>query len=598
MKSFEKLGGATAESPALGRLLEYLAHDSRLASEIPNTSPTGSELPEGLVRTHRLEYLVTTGEAATTIEDDVFTSLATSVIENSKQALTVAGALVRVAAALSAAQIPFIAYKGVALAAQAYGVLDARGSGDLDILVADANVRAAQDVLFKLGFTNAFRLRVIGGRPWRWYSRLHKELPYSDNKVDIDLHWRLTGPAGVTPSFEQLYARSEPAQVAGQAYRTLCLDDALTVAALAFHTDGRRSIRQLTDVSRLLVLGAKPAAGYSRQILSAIAPIIAAARKGPSAYVEVLTSAKEFRCQSTNGQPNVSMAEHLSGWVTATGLGSPLSNGLRYLAAKLFEFRGIDLEPHKFVLLRALASESKFQWDTRFGKRSGRQPIARFVVFVLALWLVQAMAFKVYFIPSQSMEPTLQSGQSRVLVNRIPGIGTEPRRGDVIVFRRPNSWEPAGNNDTFIQAFLKSVSEVAGVGPGLQNLFVKRVIAIGGDHVSCCGADGKLRVNGKVVYQGGADYPYRPGSLDCTTAVTSLRCVGDFIVPPGRLFVLGDNRVSSVDSLANCRVEHPDARHCVRFVRAENITGTAIAVVYPITQVAWLERKAVEAPTN
>lgn len=69
---------------------------------------------------------------------------------------------------------------------------------------------------------------------------------------------------------------------------------------------------------------------------------------------------------------------------------------------------------------------------------------------------------------------------------------------------------------------------------------VKRVVAVGGDTVSCC-QQGKLKVNGKVI-----DEPYLPAGTPAE--------ISDFqtvTVPEGRLFLLGDERRNSVDSTAH-----------------------------------------------
>ena len=58
------------------------------------------------------------------------------------------------------------------------------------------------------------------------------------------------------------------------------------------------------------------------------------------------------------------------------------------------------------------------------------------MAFVLAL-IIRTFLFQAFFIPSPSMEPTLQEGD-RVLVNKIPYYFHDPRRGDIIVFENPN----------------------------------------------------------------------------------------------------------------------------------------------------------------
>ncbi len=118
-----------------------------------------------------------------------------------------------------------------------------------------------------------------------------------------------------------------------------------------------------------------------------------------------------------------------------------------------------------------------------------------------------AVQYKPYTVPTDSMAPSIKAG-ARVLAQRIDG--GEVRRGDVVVFTDP----------------------VWGDLP-----MVKRVVGVGGDKIACCDEDGRLTLNGKPL-----DEPYlRDGEPASTTPFTSE-------VPEGHLFLLGDERRTSVDS--------------------------------------------------
>ncbi|MEU8925105.1 signal peptidase I [Kitasatospora sp. NPDC048545] len=154
--------------------------------------------------------------------------------------------------------------------------------------------------------------------------------------------------------------------------------------------------------------------------------------------------------------------------------------------------------------------------------RERRRPAAVLQGVALALGLVLmiggfaliAVDYRPYNIPTASMHPTLQIGDT-VLARKVGGGAVG--RGDVVVFR-DQSW---GGNE----------------------LMVKRVVAVGGDTVATSGDNRRLTVNGQPV-----DEPYlaAQGRQGESFSVT---------VPQGRLFLLGDNRVGSLDSRTHLEVD-------------------------------------------
>jgi signal peptidase I len=120
-----------------------------------------------------------------------------------------------------------------------------------------------------------------------------------------------------------------------------------------------------------------------------------------------------------------------------------------------------------------------------------------------------AVEYRPYTVPTESMTPTVKAGD-RVLAQRISGDVV--RRGDVVVFTDAQ-W---GNTP-----------------------MVKRVVGIGGDKVACCDAAGRLTVNGKVIAE-----PYVDDMLGGRASATDF----DATVPAGQLFLLGDERMGSLDS--------------------------------------------------
>ncbi|MCC9156633.1 signal peptidase I [Streptomyces parvulus] len=147
---------------------------------------------------------------------------------------------------------------------------------------------------------------------------------------------------------------------------------------------------------------------------------------------------------------------------------------------------------------------------SRTGQRLSGLAVALGMVLFLGGFAWGAVVYRPYTVPTSSMAPTIGVGD-RVLAERIDG--TDVRRGDVVVFK-DTAWANAP--------------------------MVKRVVAVGGDTVSCC-REGKLTVNGKEI-----DEPYLPAGTPAE--IMDFQTVN---VPEGRLFLLGDERDNSVDSTAH-----------------------------------------------
>ena len=179
---------------------------------------------------------------------------------------------------------------------------------------------------------------------------------------------------------------------------------------------------------------------------------------------------------------------------------------------------------------------------------------------VLAIGLfVMTFIFQNFEIPSASMEKTLLIGD-HVLVDRItlappskwaPFVFYRPvHRGDIIVFLKPNPESP-------------------------DLILVKRAIGLPGDHIH-------LR-NGVVYLNGVAqnepyrdDFPAVPPGLSEEGQVTASWANdlpnhiqnGDLVVPPGKVFAMGDNRTESLDG------------RYWGFVPRENIVGRPMFVYW------------------
>lgn len=151
---------------------------------------------------------------------------------------------------------------------------------------------------------------------------------------------------------------------------------------------------------------------------------------------------------------------------------------------------------------------------------------------LLAALVIKTYLLQAFYIPSASMEPTLEI-QDRVLVNKLSYRLHDVRRGDVVVFERPP-------NDV-----------------GQIRDLIKRVIGLPGETVE--GKDGSVHVNGRPLRE-----PYLPaGTVTGQFEPTK--------IPEGYVWMMGDNRSNSSDS------------RVFGAVAESRIIGRAFVRVWPVT---------------
>ncbi|MGK5629508.1 signal peptidase I [Streptomyces sp. URMC 123] len=195
-------------------------------------------------------------------------------------------------------------------------------------------------------------------------------------------------------------------------------------------------------------------------------------------------------------------------------------------------------------------------------------PLLIVVALVLAL-LIKTFLVQAFSIPSDSMQNALQRGD-RVLVDKLtPWFGSEPERGEVVVFHDPGRW--LRNTPTPEPNVVQKALGFIGLMPSADDKdLIKRVIGVGGDTVECEGT-GPLKVNGKPL-----DEPYVfPGNTPCSTDPQGQFSV---TVPEGRLWVMGDHRQNSEDS----RYHQLEADR--GFVPVDNVVGRAFVIAWPINR--------------
>lgn len=182
---------------------------------------------------------------------------------------------------------------------------------------------------------------------------------------------------------------------------------------------------------------------------------------------------------------------------------------------------------------------------------------------IVISFIIKTFFLRAFYIPSESMQPTLEV-DDRIVVNLLAPDVMDIHRGDVVVFEDTRSWwgGPSDSETNIVQDALVFI----GLAPDTSSHYVvKRVVGLGGDQVECCDDDGRITVNGEPI-----DEPYiYPGNApsDASFEVT---------VPEDHVWLLGDHRSASADSRSH--VEEPDQGA----VPMDDIIGRTLSVVWPV----------------
>ena len=164
--------------------------------------------------------------------------------------------------------------------------------------------------------------------------------------------------------------------------------------------------------------------------------------------------------------------------------------------------------------------------------------IAVIVGALLVALVVKTFLFQAFYIPSESMEPTLEKGD-RVLVNKLSYDLHDVHRGDIVVFERPKGQPESDIKD-----------------------LIKRVIGLPGDTIEA--KDGVVYIDGKALEEGYLVHGVTTDSLPRQE------------VPAGHVFVMGDNRGDSADSRVFGAIDE------------DTIVGRAFVRVWPLSNLGLL----------
>ncbi|MFC9977193.1 signal peptidase I [Spirillospora sp. NPDC127200] len=216
--------------------------------------------------------------------------------------------------------------------------------------------------------------------------------------------------------------------------------------------------------------------------------------------------------------------------------------------------------------------------DKKQGSFWKELPVLIGVALVLAL-VIKAFAVQAFYIPSGSMENTLQIGD-RVLVNKIVYHTRDIARGDIVVFNGVASWDP----ETDIQEptnpvakVLRAIGSAFGVAPNEKD-YIKRVIGIPGDTVKCCDAQERVTVNGVPLDE--KSYLFTDPATGERNKPSNERF--EVKVQDGQLWVMGDHRELSYDS----RSHRGDPGGGT--IPVNRVIGRAFVIVWPPSRIGTL----------
>lgn len=176
--------------------------------------------------------------------------------------------------------------------------------------------------------------------------------------------------------------------------------------------------------------------------------------------------------------------------------------------------------------------------------RSSLEWVAVIAVALVAALLVKTYVLQTFFIPSASMEHTLNIGD-RVFVNKLAYDFHPVHEGDIVVFT-PTPYE-------------RTI-----IGPGIDDL-IKRVIGLPGETIQT--RDDRIYIDGKPLKE-----PY----LSPGVSPAAGRPIPFQKIPPGHYFLLGDNRGDSTDS-----------RYFGTITKSQ-IVGRAFIRIWPLSRIAFI----------
>ena len=188
------------------------------------------------------------------------------------------------------------------------------------------------------------------------------------------------------------------------------------------------------------------------------------------------------------------------------------------------------------------------------------------VAFVLAL-LLKTFLVQAFFIPSESMLPTLTVGD-RVLVNKVAHEFREPHRGEVVVFTQADAVAGDPGPDGIVERAWEFVAGGFGIAEPGDKDFIKRIIGLPGETIEM--RDGVVHVDDEPI----SEDPAAEGGYLSQPDMTDF---GPTEIADDHYFMMGDNRPNSSDS-----------RSMLDTIPDDQLVGRAFVVIWPPGRVSTL----------
>lgn len=183
------------------------------------------------------------------------------------------------------------------------------------------------------------------------------------------------------------------------------------------------------------------------------------------------------------------------------------------------------------------------------------------IIGLVVAAIVKVFFFQGFYIPSESMNPTLKTND-RVVVNVLYPNTIPLQHGDIIVFQDKENW--MAGHAIPQQNFFERLIGYVPFRDGDANFLVKRVIGLPGDTVSHVPGENFIRINGEPSTE-----PYLAEGMNASNIDF------DITVPANSVWVMGDNRSNSSDSRY-----HQDQNG--GFISYNNIVGKVVLLYYPL----------------